>query len=157
MDDYTYTLHLPLQIKFRGRFRKNQRPWNKGMKWIKAFNNGYQKGNLPKNTAPVGAKKMKDGTWFIKTGMPNKWANLNRYIWEQHHGPVAPELIVRFKPGAPHEPAIQNLICVTRAENLALNLNREKAGKSMKRRNILKKRLPEIAAIYGVKFQTLKP
>ena len=157
MYDYNYTLQLPpTPPKLNGKFPKNHHPWNKGKKWKKNFKNGFQIGNLPKNTLPVGSKRMKDGIWYIKTAMPKTWTNLNRYIWEQQYGTIPQGMIVRTKPGAPNDHNIKNLICVDRSENMCMNTNRVKAGKSISRRNMLKRRLPEIETTYGLKFQTLK-
>ena len=116
------------------RFHKGQVPPNKGKKmpgWapgrMKATQ--FKKGQQPENWNPVGSLrtnsdgcieiKIREGTWNAKQGPA--WQLYNRYLWEQHHGPIPPKHIVAFKDGNRANCVIENLELLTMKQNRLRN------------------------------------
>jgi hypothetical protein len=62
-----------------------------------------------------------------------KWQALHRYIWEQANGPVPAKHLIMFIDGDTMNCNIENLRCITRAENVLRNTNRKKAGDSIRK------------------------
>ena len=111
-------------------FQKGQVPPNKGQKmskdvYQKVAHTMFKKGSRPHNTKPFGTinqRKDKSGKiyQYIKIA-DSKWQLLNRYTWEQHNGPIAKGLIVVYKDGNYLNNDIDNLMLLTKKENMARN------------------------------------
>lgn len=123
-----------------GRFRRGERrgqanefkpgmaPHNKG----KTFNAGgrsaetrFKAGHLPHNAAPVGMVTV-DERGYLKKKVANNGNRhdrqfLHRLIWEAAHGPAPTGYVVVFKDGDKRNVALDNLECVSRAENMRRN------------------------------------
>lgn len=54
-----------------------------------------------------------------------------RYVWEQAHGPIAPGRVIAHRDGDYRNCELANLQCLTKADILRRNLDREKARKSL--------------------------
>lgn len=111
-------------------------PVNKGKKWSeyltpeqqeKSLRTTFKKGDIPHNAyneiGKVVIRAKKDGTekykyLCIKLG---EWVLYHQHIWVQHFGEIPEKHVIRFKDGDPMNCDIQNLECVTMAENLRLN------------------------------------
>ena len=115
------------------RFKKGHIPANKGKKMTdyltpdkleKICKNQFKKGSIPKNHKPVGSIRLdkKDNFILIKIqeGLRN-WKHLHRVIWEKNNGPIPKGHVIRFKDGDHGNFDIQNLIMVTRIENMKMN------------------------------------
>lgn len=83
----------------------------------------FKKGLIPTNTRPVGSERTdsKDGYLYIKIAEPNKWMPKHRYIWEQANGPIPKGYVVTFLDGNKENIVLENLACITLAENAVLN------------------------------------
>ena len=111
------------------RFLKGQTPWNKGKK----FNAGgrsaktrFKKGNKPQTWVPVGTEKEnKDGILMRKVSDTRvkriDWRPVHVLVWEAENGEVPSGHIVVFKNGNKRDFSINNLECVSRAENMRRN------------------------------------
>ncbi|WP_289029584.1 HNH endonuclease signature motif containing protein [uncultured Algoriphagus sp.] len=110
------------------RFQKGHTSWNKGRKipltkeMIKAQ---FPKGHIPKNTVSIGAitsRRNQNGIehFWIKLG-DKKWAQLKNHIWEQANGPIPSGYMVAFKDKNPKNCVIENLMLLTRQENMLRN------------------------------------
>lgn len=106
-----------------GQFEKGDTPWNLGKTGYMGSNKtSFGKGNKPKNTLPLGSKRIDSyGHEEQKIGMPGAWKQTRHIVWETKNPPVEKGLILRFKDGDTTNIVIDNLEAVTRAENLVLN------------------------------------
>lgn len=106
-------------------------PWNRGMKGYQAGGRSketqFKLGEKPSNTwRPVGAERTsKDGILMRKvadTGVKaTDWRPVHVLVWEEHNGPLPADLIVVFKDRNRENLTAENLIAVTRAENMRRN------------------------------------
>lgn len=119
-----------------GRFEKGQTSFNKGKKWDdympkeaqkQALKTTFKKGNIPANRREVFEERIsKDGYIEIKVQdgkLNDNWQFKHRYIYEQENGKIPKDYIVSFADGNIKNFDINNLILVSRAENLILNRN----------------------------------
>lgn len=114
-----------------GRIKKGSEPWNKGMKgWQaggRAKETQFKLGERPSNTwRPIGAERTsKDGVLFRKvadTGIKKTdWKAVHVIAWEEEHGPLPDGYIVVFKDKNRENVALDNLLALTRAENMLRN------------------------------------
>ncbi len=94
------------------------------------FKPGQRSGAAAKNWVPIGTiLPDSDGYLRIKVrdavhgkeaagyGNPKVWPMLNRYIWEQHNGPIPPKHIVVFRDRDRTHCTIENLELISMAEN----------------------------------------
>lgn len=119
-------------------FPKGHAPANKGLRrpgWFSGrmretqFKKGQRTGKAAKNWKPIGsilpdaegyfrikvreAEHSREATGFGNTKV---WPLLQRYIWEEHNGPIPPTHIVAFKDGNRANCALDNLECIHRRE-----------------------------------------
>jgi HNH endonuclease len=113
------------------RFSIGHIPANKGKKGISppgSVATQFKKGSVPKNTLHDGAitvrKNHKKGIQikYIRIS-PGNWLELKNYLWVQHHGPIPKQHVVRFKNGKTMDVRIENLECISKAENARRNRN----------------------------------
>jgi len=115
-------------------FQKNHKSFNTGMKWddfmtvqgkANSLRTTFKKGNLPPNTLHDGMittrtdSKTKRTYKFIRIALA-KWQMLHVYNWEQVNGKLPKGKILAFK-GSTDDCSIDNLILITRAENMKRN------------------------------------
>lgn len=112
------------------RFEKGHKPWNKGARFVaggRSVETRFRKGNKPQTWVPVGTERVtRDGIRERKVtdkgGYNNKdWRPVHVLLWEEHHGPVPKGHLVVFKDRNRENIAIDNLECITRAENMRRN------------------------------------
>jgi hypothetical protein len=111
-------------------FQKGQTPPNKGQKmskdlYEKVAKTMFKKGNKPMNTQPIGTIHQRKDTGgkmyqYIKLA-DSKWQLLNRYTWEMHNGPIPKGMVVVYKDGNYLNNDINNLLMITKKENMARN------------------------------------
>lgn len=116
------------------RFQKNHVSFNTGMKWddfmtvqgkANSLRTTFKKGNLPPNTLHDGMittrtdSKTKRVYKFIRIAL-GKWQMLHVYNWEQVNGKLPKGKILAFK-GSTDDCSLDNLILITRAENMKRN------------------------------------
>lgn len=114
-----------------GCFKKGNIPKNKGKKWAeymseesqaKSRATTFKNGNIPKNHRPVGSERINvEGYSEIKTKEPNVWEYKHRIIYEQHYGKVPDGYVVMFADRNKQNFDIDNLILVSRHEDLIMN------------------------------------
>lgn len=109
-------------------FQKGQAPWNKGKPHKpKGSERGWFKpGDMPRTWRPVGSvHRKRDGTWMRKVSDTRvktvDWRPVHWLVWEEHNGPVPEGHIVIFKNHDHDDIRIENLECITRAENMWRN------------------------------------
>lgn len=109
-----------------GQFQKGHNTWNKGIKgYMGANKTSFKKGNVPHNYRPVGSERItKDGYTEIKVGDPNKWELKHRYIYEKEHGKIPDGYNVMFADKNRLNFDINNLILVSKSEDLIMNRNK---------------------------------
>ena len=127
----------------RTRFQKGQVPANKGVKmpgWAPGrmretqFKAGCRSGMAAKNWKAIGTITP-DSEGFLRikvreavhgkeaTGFGNAkvWPLYNRYLWEQHKGPIPPKHVVAFIDHDRSHCAIENLELLSMADNARRN------------------------------------
>ncbi|MFQ5633537.1 MAG: HNH endonuclease signature motif containing protein [bacterium] len=125
------------KMQFETAFKKGQTAWNKGKYMRVSRRTEFKKGHLPANTKHDGVISIRV---HKRTGIPykyirialGKWERYHRYIWAQHHGTAPETHIVGFKNGDTLDCRIENLYCMSKAENALRNANHKKAMISMK-------------------------
>lgn len=84
--------------------------------------NRFEKGHTPLNYKPVGSERVNaDGYIEIKVKDPNKWKLKHRYLWEKHSGKIPKGMILMFKDNDKLNVCLDNLILISRAENMEIN------------------------------------
>jgi hypothetical protein len=111
-------------------FQKGQAPPNKGQKmstelYQKVAHTMFKKGSKPVNTQPIGTihqRKDTGGKMYLYIKIADShWEQLNRYTWEQHNGPIPKGMVVVYKDGNYLNNDIDNLLMITKKENMARN------------------------------------
>ena len=112
-----------------GRFKKGNKPWNKGVKGaMKTNKTSFKKGNMPATIKPVGTivlrsniRRKNENYYYIKVANPNKWELLHRHIWEKEKGEIPKGYLVMFKDNDSLNVDISNLCLIKRSELIKLN------------------------------------
>lgn len=106
-----------------GCFKKGFTPWNKGKKGVNGKSKTrFKKGNVTWNKRQIGDERIDlDGYVYIKVAEPNKWKLKHRVIYEQNHGEITSNTLIRFFDNNPLNMNIDNLYAVTKQENGILN------------------------------------
>ena len=110
------------------RFVPGQKAWNKGLHYQpggRGAETQFKKGRLPHNTKEDGVISIRKD----KRGVPNKfirvalrkWEYLSRHTWRQHNGPIPPGHCITFADGDTMNCDIENLLCISRKENMERN------------------------------------
>ena len=73
------------------------------------------------NCCEVGSIRQHNSFLFKKVGMPNKWVELHRLVWEEHNGPIPKGYKIVFLDGNPLNCDISNLSLVTQSEHVYMN------------------------------------
>lgn len=106
-------------------FRKGHTPWNKYTNYIaggRSAETRFKKSGLPPTWRPVGSVRINCyGFTEIKVAEPNTWKLKHRLIWEAEHGPIPKGCIITFKDGNRQNFDIDNLACITQAQNAVIN------------------------------------
>lgn len=110
-------------------FNKGHVPVNKGVKGWQAGGRAvltqFKKGNSPASKKPIGSVQIRDGVLCVKVADDGygatDWKSLHSVVYELSHGPVPPGQIVIFADGNNRNFADQNLLCVSRAQNMKRN------------------------------------
>lgn len=115
------------------RFKKGQVPANKGLKGVTyegciatQFKKGHRGGRAQEIYQPIGAERIsKDGYLQRKVNddMPlqRRWKMVHVLIWEATHGQVPPRHIITFRDGNKRNFSLDNLVCISMAENMQRN------------------------------------
>lgn len=128
-------------------FKKGHIPHNEGVKGIHySPKSEFKKGHQPQNTKFDGAISIRyDGyneqqkPYYHIRLANGEWEYLHRHIWKNVMGKIPKNHIIRFIDGNTLNCDINNLMCITRAQNAQLNQNRRKAAQTLKRTLNLKK------------------
>lgn len=128
-------------------FPKGHKPWNTGTKGLTSANStSFKKGQKPVNTTVVGDIRVRHRynrntppVVWIKVAEPNKWEQLKRHNYTKHIGPIPSGMCVTHKDGNTLNCEADNLVLITRKQNMMRNHNREKASASMKEHWRIKK------------------
>lgn len=109
-----------------GQFKKGNVPHpNSGAK--SANKTSFKKGLVPHNHRPVGSKRIsRDNLVEIKIDEPRSWDRLHSVIYKEANGEIPQGKFVVFIDGDKRNFDIENLVAVTRAENLMINRYRSK-------------------------------
>ena len=138
------------------RFKKGTVPPNKGKKmsaeqYAKSSRTMFKKGGIPQNYRPVGSERVNvDGYIEIKIADPSKWELKHRFVWEESNGKIPAGMNLIFKDNNPLNVKLDNLMLVTRAENMIINhaganmykgIEKEVAVNAIRLKNAIKNKL----------------
>jgi hypothetical protein len=113
-------------------FKKGHDSWNSGKRYHLVNGGTFKKGMHPKNTKHDGAITVRTDNrgvkvLHIRTAL-NKWEYLSRHTWREHHGDIPAGCLIVHRDGDTLNCSIENLECITKAENARRNWNRKKAA-----------------------------
>jgi hypothetical protein len=126
------------------KFQPGQIPWNKGLKGSNKPNaTSFKKGHKPHNTKEVGSTRIdgKDKFLLVKVA-DNEWIRKEILIWEENYGKVPKGCVVRVKNPRKNKYDINNLMLISKGQNMKLNtVHRfpEELKKTIRALNKLKK------------------
>lgn len=102
------------------KFIKGHNPWNKNKKIQLISSSKFKKGHKI-NCREVGEERInKDGYVEIKVSQPNNWKLKHRYIYEKVFGEIPPNKNVIFADGNKQNFSVENLVLVSKEENILL-------------------------------------
>jgi hypothetical protein len=107
-------------------YQKCSVPPNKGKKmppevYERCKGTMFKKGAAPHNTKYDGHERLSKDGYIEMRIRPGKYVLKHRYVWEQHNGPIPPNMIVVFKDGNSQNITIENLQLISRHENMKRN------------------------------------
>ena len=109
------------------RYQPGHVPATKGTKGV--YNVGgnrtsFKKGHSSTRKRPVGSERIsKDGYIEIKIDNSRRWALKHRVVYEEAYGPIPEDHVITFKDGNPLNVSLDNLVLITKRENLFINGN----------------------------------
>lgn len=115
-----------------GRFEKGQTSWNLGKRgYMGANRTSFKRGDIPHTKRRLWSERInKDGFVEISipernpyTGAPTRFRHKHVWLWEYHNGQVPAGHAVVFRDSDKTNVVIENLMLVTRAELLSMNLH----------------------------------
>lgn len=111
-----------------GKFKKGQKPWNKGMKGLRtpgSEKGWFKKGQKSATEKSLGSEYTSDGYVMVKVKMDGprdkRWKLKHVLIWEKYNGPVPKDNVVTFLDGNKRNFDINNLACIRKGVNSVLN------------------------------------
>lgn len=118
----------------RNQFKKGHKPWNAGIDYKAVLSNeaieGMAKTQFKKGARPVTAHapgtifpiKDSKGKEYLFISMEGRsYMPYHVYLWIEVHGPVPKGCVIRFKDGNQFNCVLENLLCLTRSENMKMN------------------------------------
>mgnify|MGYP000662133865 CR=1 FL=1 len=105
------------------RFQTGHTTWNKGAKGsTKANVTSFKKGNKPHNTKEIGSTRIDGKDMFLLVKVADKkWIRKEILIWEEAYGKVPKGSIVRVIDPTKNKYDINNLMLISKGENMKLN------------------------------------
>lgn len=105
------------------RYQPGHTTWNKGAKGsTKANVTSFKKGNKPHNTKEIGSTRIDGKDMFLLVKVADKkWIRKEILIWEEAYGKVPKGSIVRVKDPTKNKYDINNLMLISKGENMKLN------------------------------------
>ena len=141
-----------------GFFVKGFTPWNKGTKGYTGANRtSFKAGHVPRNKRRLWSERISmDGYIEISvpernphTGAPTRFRQKHVWLWEMNYGPVPKGHALAFRDGNRQNCVIENLMMVSRAEFLCLNLHGYNGTKAELKSSVLA--LAKLEAKAGVR------
>ena len=116
------------QKAIANRFVKGQEPFNKGRslnEWMseeaqeKCMRTAFRDGHTPHNAYAAGTEIVRDGRVYVKVPGRRKLMLKQHYVWQEHHGKIPQDHVVKFKDGNFMNCDIDNLYIMSRADACA--------------------------------------
>ncbi|MBO3274164.1 HNH endonuclease [Pseudomonas sp. Milli4] len=115
------------------RFQKGHKTWNAGISYqaggrapATRFKPGQVNGRAAQLLKPIGYERVTDDGILQRKirddGPPQRrWKSVHMILWEEQHGPVPAGHMVAFRDGNRRNFAPENLVLISRAENMQRN------------------------------------
>lgn len=125
-------------------FKPGQEAWNRGLHYMPGgnirqgwFKKGCRSIRWPEDIYGIGALRVTtDGTLLIRS-KPDRgrhgWEIMARFVWRTERGPIPKGHVIRAINGDGHDTRIENLECITLAENARRNSHWNKYPKEVSR------------------------
>lgn len=125
-------------------FKPGQEAWNRGLHYMPGgnirrgwFKKGGRSIRWPEDIYGIGALRVTtDGTLLIRS-KPDRgrhgWEIMARFVWRTERGPIPKGHVIRAINGDGHDTRIENLECITLAENARRNSHWNKYPKEVAR------------------------
>ena len=135
--------HTPAEIA--NRFKKGQEAFNKGKnrtEWMsdesheKCMRTTFKHGNIPHNAYATGTEIVRDGRVYVKVPGRRKLMLKQHYVWQQHHGKIPQDHVVKFKDGDFMNCDISNLYIMSRADACVKMINEMSAEQRKARQEV---------------------
>ncbi|MEM7278739.1 MAG: HNH endonuclease signature motif containing protein [Pseudomonadota bacterium] len=114
-----------------GQFRPGNVPANKGKKGWQAGGRSvetqFKRGDKPHTWTPIGTEIVDSKDGYLKRKVQehgrqvDRWRPVHVLLWIENNGPIPEKHMVRFKDGDKTNIAIENLECISFAENMRRN------------------------------------
>ena len=140
------------QKAIANRFVKGQEPFNKGKnrtEWMseeaheKCLRTAFKDGNIPHNAYADGTEIVRDGRVYIKVPGRRRLMLKQHYVWQQHHGKIPQDHVVKFKDGDFMNCDISNLYIMSRADACAKMISEMSAEQRKARHEVITARRNE--------------
>lgn len=109
-------------------FVKGAEPWNKGINFISGGRSAvtqFKKGGKPHTWVPIGTEVMREGYLCrkVRDGKPThkNYEMVHKLMWCEAHGELPDRHIVIFKDGNRTNLALENLMAISRSDNMRRN------------------------------------
>lgn len=135
--------HTPKAIA--NRFVKGQEPFNKGKnrtEWMsaeaqeKCMRTAFKDGNIPHNAYAAGTEIVRNGRVYVKVPGRRRLMLKQHYVWQQHHGKIPQDYVVKFKDGDFMNCDISNLYIMSRADACAKTISEMSAEQRKARQEV---------------------
>jgi hypothetical protein len=107
----------------QSRFQSGHKTWNKGTKGYMGANaTSFKKGQKPHNTKEIGSTRIDGKDMFLLVKVADrKWIRKEILIWEEAYGKIPKGSILRVINPLLNKYDINNLMLISKGENMKLN------------------------------------
>jgi hypothetical protein len=111
------------EVGNQSRFQSGHKTWNKGTKGFMGANaTSFKKGQKPHNTKEIGSTRIDGKDMFLLVKVADrKWIRKEILIWEEAYGKIPKGSILRVINPLLNKYDINNLMLISKGENMKLN------------------------------------
>lgn len=141
------------QKAIANRFVKGQEPFNKGRRmteWMsaeaqeKCMRTTFRDGHIPHNAYAAGTEIVRNGRVYVKVPGRRRLVLKQHYVWQQHHGEIPQNHVVKFKDGDFMNCDISNLYIMSRADACVKMMSEQTPEQIKRKMSIVQARRNEL-------------